>query len=365
MNILHLNSESSWRGGEQQLSYLLKGLKDNLSHNIIVMGKKDTPLEQWCESEGIHFIPASFNGSADLITAWKIKRVCKEFAIHVMHAHTSHSHAAALYSKLFLNEATLILHRRVSFPIKNNFISRFKYRSKFVSSIICISGDVRRVLTDKGVEPKKTVIINDAVDPERFKNNTEYKESFRARWGLPDSKIIVSNTSALSSEKDYSTFINTAEQCIKDGLDAIFLIIGQGAQKEEIAERIKEKRLEKQIFMLGFVKDISDVFRNTDLLLITSKQEGLGSSILDAFITKTPVIATAVGGIPELITHLETGMLANRGNHAQLASHIKQVTDDSVLYDLLKTKAYSKVTEQFLCDTMVRKTDLIYQQTTS
>lgn len=362
MNILHLNSENAWRGGEQQLASLILGLNEKLNHNQFVMGRKGSALETWCLNNDIHFTSASFRGSADLNTSYKISKLCKKFNIDIMHAHTSHAHAAALYSKYLLNKSLLILHRRVSFPIKTNLVSRFKYRSSHICKIICVSKDVQRVLTIGTKQSDKTIVIYDAVNTNRFQTNVQYKTSFRERYSLPESQFIIANTAALAPEKDYRTFIKTAEKCIKNGLDAVFLIVGAGSEKEEIERYIRKKELTKNVFMLGFVSDIHDVLKHTDLILVTSKKEGLGSSILDSFYMRTPVVATATGGIPEIVKHHETGLLAHIADHHTLANHIQTLLKDSEITNNIIESAYSLVTEKYLIKNTVEQTEYIYLQ---
>lgn len=361
MNILHLNSENSWRGGEQQLSYLLQGLRKNQSHKLYLMGRAGSKLQTWCETNDIEFISAAFSGSADIFTSLKIAKTCKMLKIDMMHAHTSHAHASALYSKFFLNKAKLIIHRRVSFPIKDNLISSFKYKSNLISNIICVSKNVQTVLTQKTQQPNKTTVIYDSVDINRFTTNKNYNESFIQRYQLPESQFIVANTSALSSEKDYITFINTAEECLKKNLDIIFLIAGKGPEHDNIANLILKKKLTSHVFLLGFVSDIPDLLNNIDLFLMTSLQEGLGSSILGAFITKKAVVATDAGGIPELVTHRQTGMLTKTKDYKQLAQHIQTILNDPSLAKKITQNAYKVVNKQFLTDQMIEQTEHVYK----
>ena len=362
MRILHLNSEKTWRGGEQQLAYLLTSFNQKKSHHLFVMGKKGSALESWCNEQDINFIPVTFKGSLDLKTSYLISRFCKKNKIDIMHAHTSHAHASALYSKLMSNKAKLILHRRVSFPIKSNLISHFKYTSPLLNRVICISKNVQEVLTKKTNQLNKTSIVYDSIDPERFNDTTTYQKKFRERYKLDDSKYIITNTAALSSEKDYYTFINTAEQCIKDGLDATFLIVGDGKEKDHLREYLKNKNLGSRVKMLGFINDINDILNHTDIFLVTSKVEGLGSSILDAFCKKIPVVATSAGGIPEIVIHNKTGMLAPIGDYQSLAGYIQYLLKHPEIQSEIIANALELLNSQFLITQMATDTEMVYQE---
>lgn len=360
MNLLILNSEISWRGGEQQLAYLTRELVKDPSYKVWVMAKTGSVLQDWCQANEVKFITAKFNGSTDLFTSQRIASTCKKLKIDIMHAQTSHAHASALYSAYFGNKAKLIIHRRVSFPIKSNFFSKLKYTSNRINKIICISEDVQSVLLNSTNQPEKTTVIYDSMNPDRFNSQPHFNSPFRQRYNLPQSQFIVANTAALSKEKDYYTFIDTAQACQKMGLDCIFLIVGEGNERSNIEEYIKQKKLQQRVFLLGFVKNIPDILENADALLVTSKQEGLGSSILDAFYSDTPVVATKAGGIPELVIHLKTGMLAPIGDYELLAQNLAEVLQNGLLKAKLTKDARFHLEKNFYIDTMIQQTKKIY-----
>ena len=218
------------------------------------------------------------------------------------------------------------------------------------------------MLVEKTKNRAKTTIVYDAMDPQRFTTPLTYKESFRQRYSLPESEYIIANTAALSEEKDYFTFIDTAKKSIENGLDALFLIVGKGNLELEIKSYIESQQMNKHIHMLGFIHDMNDILSHIDLLLVTSKQEGLGSSILDAFSKKIPVVATKVGGIPELVLHEETGMLADIGDAETLAEHVENLLTNPTLTTSIKATALKFLEEHFLIEKMQSETLKVYKE---
>ena len=128
------------------------------------MGKSGSKLQSWCDERGVHFKQVPLSGGADVITGFKIKQFCKKYKIDIVHAHTSHAHSAMLYAGLMGASAKMILHRRVSFPVKDRWLARLKYRSKMISAIICISNDVKRVLEQTLVDDERLVLIYDSIN---------------------------------------------------------------------------------------------------------------------------------------------------------------------------------------------------------
>ena len=121
-----------------------------------------------------------------------------------------------------------------------------------------------------------------------------------------------------------------------------FFVIGKGEQEAEIRRFVTERGLEDSFIFTGFLKNIGQVLPSLDIFLMTSKTEGLGSSLIDAFAAKVPVVATRVGGIPELISHQKTGLLSDVGDFSDLAKNIQKLENNKPLTDQIVCDAYQK-----------------------
>jgi glycosyltransferase involved in cell wall biosynthesis len=127
--------------------------------------------------------------------------------------------------------------------------------------------------------------------------------------------------------------------------NTLFFIIGEGAEREKIEMCIAQKSLQHKIILTGFRIDVADILPEVDLLLITSETEGLGTSILDAFACSVPVVATAAGGIPEIVIHQQTGLLADVRDGAGLAQNVLEVLNNQVLRNKLVAGALLHLNE--------------------
>ena len=160
---------------------------------------------------------------------------------------------------------------------------------------------------------------------------------------MSEGKILIANTSALADHKDYFTFLDVAERVIEKRKDVHFLIMAEGPMEKEIKSYAATKELKKQLQFLGFRNDIPKVLAGVDLFLITSKTEGLGTSILDAFACEIPVVGTNGGGITELIEHEKTGLLCEVKNVLQIEKAVNRMIEDVDLKDMLVKNAKEKV----------------------
>lgn len=350
--VIHLCSENSWRGGEQQIAYLIKGLEEHGWRNFIIC-KKGTPFAKWCLLNNVPFVTAGFANAVDIFSAFKIKGWAKLKQPLLVHMHSSKSHSlAVIAAKLGMN-TPMILSRRVDFPIKQKGFSRVKYNHPQIQHTLCVSDKIKEIIQGSVDQPEKVHTVYSGVNLQKFQGTNH--NWLREQYEVPEETVLIGNTSALADHKDYPTFLATARKIVDQGLPAKFFIIGNGEQKEAIEEKIAELQLEKDVIMTGFLENITEVLPSLDIFFMPSKTEGLGTSILDAFASKVPVVATCAGGIPELVKHEQTGLIAEVGDTETLAQHIASLIKDESLRQKLADNAWEYV-QDFSKEKMVENT---------
>lgn len=358
MRILHLSSEQSWRGGEQQMAYLVDELrKAGIEQFVAVRGS--SAFEQYCIKNNIEHFTCNFSGSFNIISALRLKKYCKQNRIDIIHVHSSGGHTLAVWSDVLGNKAPLVVSRRVDFPPDNNALSKFKYNYRGIKKIICVSDAVKQILSGSLQHPEKCITIHDGIDLNRFAAAKKFNSLHKEFNLSPDTKIIA-NVAALAPHKDYFTFLNTVKK-LKGKLPAKFFIIGEGELHEKIRLRIQELHLDNDVIMTGFRNDLDSIFPEIDLLLFTSETEGLGTTILDAFACGVPVVATAAGGVPEIVNNTMNGLLAPVKDADELAKNVMRIMENNDLHEQLIRQAKEDV-KKFSKENMAAKTLEIYTE---
>jgi L-malate glycosyltransferase len=343
IRIIHVSAAASWRGGEQQLAYLLKAMKNqNVDQEVLCV--KNSPLAEYCKKEKIKTTVFSKKSSVNLSASLTLARLYKSRSQNcLVHCHDSHAHNIAFLSAwLFSNPAPLIVHRRVDFPVSASFLSKAKYNHHSIKKFICVSEAIKDLLVPSLEKPDKAVVIHSGIDLSRF-DKAENKNLLRAEFKLSGNHILIGNVAAIAPHKDYYTFINTAEILLKANPDFHFFIIGDGPDRAAIKAEVRSRGLEDKIHLTGFRNNIPELLKELNVLLLTSKTEGLGTSILDAFACKLPVVATKTGGIPEIVEHRHTGLLANAGDAKGLAEMVLLMLTDTGLRENITGNAIVKV----------------------
>jgi len=357
MKILHLSSALTWRGGEQQLNYLCEELqKDNIAQ--LVACPHNSELFERLKGSQIKTYPYKKLSGLNILFALNLKKLCKKEGVSIIHVHDSHAHTAAYLAALMGNKVPLVVSRRVDFVVGNSILSKNKYKHKSISRIICVSDAIKNIMIETTGHSDKICTVHSGIDTLRFPFTQKTGRLYNL-LNIDSTSLLIGNTSALADHKDYFTFIDVAHEVLKTLPHARFIIIGEGLLKEEIKGYINKLGLQKQISMIGFRGDIPELLPDFDVFLITSKTEGLGTSILDAFACRVPVVATNAGGIPEIVKHNETGLLAPVRDIKLLTENVVKVLSDSALTELLVNNA-SKALKSFTKEVMAQKTMQIY-----
>jgi len=364
MKILHLSAEKSWRGGEQQIAYLIDE-SISLGLEVLVACQKGSSFEAHCLQHHIPHISLSFRSLAGIPAALTIKKICATQGISLIHAHSSVAQSAAVTSGSLGNPTPIILSRKVIIPLKKKLTTRWKYNHPSIKRIICVSDAVAQVLKPAIEEPAKLVTVHDGIDPARFQNVAR-TGNIREEFQISPKAHLVVNIAALGHDKDLFTFLRTAKR-VTEALSETspvvhFLIAGSGPLKEQLDTEIQTLGLQDKVTLAGFRKDIPELLQEADSFLTTSQSEGLGSSILDAFASGKPVVATAAGGIPELIQDRKTGLLAPIGDDAALSTALLQIINNPQLAQELGENSRNLVQEKFQKSIMASKTISHYRE---
>ena len=331
INVLHIDSGREWRGGQQQIAYLLQGLSGKHCPQSVIC-PSSSQLKKVCSNYHIPCISVPLRGEFDLKSAFAIASISRYFSVNVVHAHCAHSLALSQIARLFYHKPRLVASRRVDFSVYKKMIGAFKYSNPLVDQIVCVSGAIRDILIRDGIDPKRVQIVYSGVDLSKFSNALPLD---RKQLDIPDHHTIIGTVAALADHKDYPTLLQAARHILNQRQDVTFLALGDGPDKKPLQELAKELELGSGFRFLGHYENVGSILKMFDIFVLASKTEGLGTSIIDAQAVGLPVVATRAGGIPELINHNKTGLLVTPCQPIQLANALLQLINDNGLSRLL------------------------------
>ena len=360
MNILHVSTALTWRGGEQQIAYLIEELEGEKNVNQWVLCAKNGDIHRHCLKKNIAHIAIKKVFSFNLYFAYQLRQICKKQKIDIVHLHDAHAHNfAILAADIFCNKTKSVLSRRVDFPIRNNWYSHYKYQHHCIKKIVCVSQAIEKVVEKTIGKSEKLTHIYSGIDLNKFQIS-EKQNILRKQYHIPKNHVLIGNVAALAAHKDYFTFIDTAKILLDKGISATFLMIGEGDERAALEKYIKEKKISKHLIITGFRNDIAKVLPELDVFLFTSKTEGLGTSLIDTLSAGVPIVTTNAGGISEIVTHEETALIAAVQDSNQLAIHVFRLLENVFLRQKLIVNGKKRVSF-FAKETMAKQTLNIYK----
>lgn len=355
IRIAHIDTERTWRGGEQQAYSLIDHLR-TMGHVNVGVVRAHSPFHKRLEAAGVPVCAVRPLGEWDVRSAFRVNRYLKNEKIDVCHAHTAHGAALAALATVATG-IPVVATRRVDFHLASNPFSKWKYGRAAV--IAAISQNVRRVLVEDGVPLRKIEVVPSGLDFSRFRS---VRPLSRAAMGVRSGSILIGQIAALADHKDQVTFVR-AIRLLRDGnSDVQALLVGEGDQRSRLESLIADLDLSGAVLLAGFKANPLDYCASFDIFCLSSKLEGLGTSVLEAMALKVPVVATRSGGIPEIIQEGVTGFLAEPRNPPALADALKKAFSlDSASKRAMIEDARQKVSEYDVIHT-VSKTEALYRR---
>lgn len=362
---LHIDTARTWRGGQNQVLLTVNGLR-SLGLRAALVAHPDGELLKRAR-EGLDLIPIAPRSEVDLTAGWRLARVIARLRPDVIHAHDPHGVAMAGMA-LSLDAASrwksgrrapaLVASRRVDFHLKANSFSRWKYRQ--VDCFIAASDAIRQMLIGDGVASDRVVTVHEGIDVDRA-DATPAVNVHEALW-LPHHAPLVGNVAALVPHKGQRYLIEAAHLVIQKVPDARFVILGEGELREHLEHLVHEHHLEKHVLLPGFRTDVVGCIKGFDLFVMSSVTEGLGTSLLDAMACRKAIVGTRVGGIPEVVDDVRTGLLVEPRDARQLAAAIVKLLQDQPLRERMAAAGYERVRARFTVDRMVAQTAAVYRR---
>ena len=312
--IIHLASGREWRGGQKQAWLLARALQRRDVEQIVIT-TAGSELAHRLATDRVPLLAVPWTIGLDPRAAWAALRQLRPGSL--FHAHDAHSLTLARLASC--GRAPVVVTRRVDFPLRHPG----GYRS--AARVVAISERVREMVRNGGVPAEHIALVPDGVAIGDVRQTEPY--GVRHRLGLPAATPLAVAVGAMVGHKDHATLV-AAAALLRSRLPALhWAIAGDGPLRPAISAQIAAAGLEAQVHLLGWIPDGVAAIADGDLFVMSSREEGLGSSILDAMARGVPVVATRTGGIPDLLGN-GAGLLVPVSDPAALAAGVERVATD-------------------------------------
>jgi glycosyltransferase involved in cell wall biosynthesis len=354
LRVLHVDTERGWRGGERQALWLAREM-DRRGYGSILAVRRGEPLSARAAEAGLTVVDCSPFGEIDPRAAWRLRGVIRDHRIDIVHAHTAHAVAVTALAILGTS-VPLVVSRRVDFPLRTNAGTRWKYGR--ASVVIAISQAVARVLETSGVAADRIVVVPDGVDVGRDVRRATPETL--ASLGVSANGRLIVQVAQLVGHKDPFNFVRAMARVVDAVPGAQGLLVGDGPLRSDVEREIHRLGLESSVRLAGYRTDADSLLAAADVACLSSREEGMGSVLLDALAFGVPVAATRAGGIPEVIVDEECGLLADREDPRALGDAIARLIRDDALRARVRANARPRANE-FSVERMTDRTIAVYE----
>ena len=248
----------------------------------------------------------------------------------------------------------VVISRRVNFPLRS-WLSNLKY-NYLVDRVFTVSASIRETLIRNGVSSSRVSVIYEGVDLDWF-------DQQMARLALQRrGRTLVGTVAHLSPEKGHATLLSAIAELKDRSPEALLLIVGDGELRAELEATVIDLGISDQVKFLGFRSDVEGLLKQFDIFCLPSLSEGLSSAILAAMAARLPVVATSVGGIPELVQNSVTGKLVKPNQPHELALALETLLKDQVLRERMGNAGRQRVDSHFSLQQKLDATERAYEE---
>lgn len=355
LRILHIDTERGWRGGERQTLWLAAELSRR-GHESIIAARPGEPLAIRAAESGLEVVDCAPALELDVRAALRVRRFIRLRKIDVVHAHTAHALAVAALATL-RTHVPLVVARRVDFPLRHNAGTQWKYGR--AAAIIAVSQAVARVLERSEISAERIRIVPDGVDIHR-RVEAASTDTLR-ELGVPPGAPVVVQVAQLVGHKDPVNFVRAMVRARERVPDAVGLMVGDGPLRGAVEGELQSADALEAVRLAGYRTDADSLLAAADVATLSSREEGMGSVVLDAMAFGVPIAATTAGGILEVVVHGETGLLVRPEDPIALGDAIATLLQDPELRARMAGRGPERAAE-FSVERMTDRTIEVYEE---
>lgn len=357
IRVLHIELGRHLYGGALQVNYLLCGLKGRGEHVLVT--PEGSALSEACAGTAarIHTIP--FRGELSGSLVREVRDCIREEAPDIVHIHSRRGADTLGLFAARRSGIPVVLTRRVDSP-EPRLLGLWKYRQ--CAKVIAISEGIADVLKRSGVRRDRLEIVRSAVDTDRYRPDPAARQRLIEAFDVPPEAPLVGMVAQLIPRKGHRVLWQAVPGILREHPGAVFLIFGQGALEGAIRRQLSVKGWGSSVHLAGFRDDLAALLPGLDVLVHPAFKEGLGVSLLQAAACELPLVASAVGGLREVVQHGENGFLIEPGDARALQDYTCRLLAQPGLRERLGREGRRYVERTFSLEQMVEGNWALYQE---
>lgn len=365
IRVLHVIPSLATGGAERLVVNLLKALDKNKFEVAAcsLYSETGTPFVQELKQHGIPVYCLGKHKGLDLRMMPRLYRLFRTFKPDIVHTHLSVLRYVLLPAALCRIPARFHTVHNIAQKELDDVGKVVHHLAFHMRKVVPISISQEVARTMRILYNAQTPIIYNGIPVEQFQGPEGTRSFRRNKEGLKKSDVVFLHVGRFSLQKNHRLLIEAFEQAIKKSSDLKLLLVGDNELRSDIEKLVKEKYLDQSIRFLGLRQDIPELLTACDIFVLSSDWEGLPMTILEAMAAGRPVIATAVGGVPELVKNGATGLLVPAQNARALSQAMVRLANSPSLRKTMGEQGQKRVLERFDINLIAKQYERLYLET--
>ena len=352
--VLHTEWSDGWGGQERRVLSEMVGMCAR-GYQQILACRSSSVIGREAKARGIRVVHLPFAGKFDLASIVGLKRLIDQEGVNLVSTHSGiDSWVGSIAARW--SGALIVRTRHLNLPLKRNIFNFVHY---LPHAVVTCGEVMRQNLVDRGFPPSDVLSIPTGIDFDSFRSHLSRADA-RNKLQLPESCFAIAMVGIIRGVKRHEVALRAFALFRDAHPQARLLLVGDGPMSKDMRQLAEELGLGQSVSFLGHRDDVADLLAAADCFLLSSRSEGVPQAITQALGCGLPVVATAVGGVPELIIDGRTGLLVEPESPQLMAEALARVADDAALASRLGQAGKAHVEEHYSLQAMLNKTEALY-----
>jgi glycosyltransferase involved in cell wall biosynthesis len=308
-------------------------------------------------------------GGQDFTALRSLVRLIREFKPHIVHTHTAKAGTLGRLAAWFCGVPVVVhtyhghVFRGYFSPMKTRaFVAIERWLARRTSCLVAVSDQVRREVLECGIgRPDRFTIVPLGLDLDRYLDADARRGELRRELGVAANIPLIGIIARLVPIKAHEIFLQVAQSLARTRPDAQFVIVGDGERRQELESLAGQLGVRERTRFLGWRGDLDRIYADLDAIVLTSRNEGSPVALIEAMASGRPVVSTRVGGVPDLITDGQHGLLAPMDDVEALAAQVLRLLDSPALGAGLAAEGRERVRHAYSGTRLLADVDQLYR----
>jgi len=320
IKVIHIVLGLRIGGLEKMVVDLVRHLKEQVQPSIVCLERKGQLSE--ILDDRIPIYELNKRDGYDFNALMHVVKIAKRTKVDIIHTHNPTPHLYGVGASLLARIPLIHTKHGRNHPSSSRKVFLNRLLACLTRKVVAVSRDAAVVCTNiEKINHKKVVTIYNGIDTEAFRPFPP-QNSIRGEYGIEKKRLLIGIVARLSPEKDHATLIMACKILKQHMIPFTLLIVGDGPSGTYLKNLVQDANLGAEIFFTGMRQNISEILNEMDIFVLSSTTEGISLTLLEAMACEVPVVATDVGGNPEVVIHGVTGFLVPPKNPEALAESL-------------------------------------------